>query len=780
MRILSYLTGQYQKYGAKSLGIVFALTATAFLFLVGILPAIEQSNRDVRSAVFSRDASGQYAVVEMDARSLKALGNWPWSREIHAQLVDKLSAGGADQIAFDIDFSARSTPAADSALASAIDRSDAQVIMATFRQRASDASGSFSENIPLPALARNSLLASVNVHPDKMGYVSEYSYGIRTDGAVRPALAAMLTGSNGDIGQSFLIDQSLNLASIPRFSAVDILNDKVSTADIQDRSFIIGATAIELGDRYATPHLGIIPGVFIHALATETLDGGRNMPIVSTGIMLGIALLLALLSKSLTTRSISRYRHFILPLSTLLLIGSNWWFFAESIAELQLSAAFTFILCLYLADLVIDMFRAMQRERYSDIATGLPNAEAMMKAASKLAFSRIAVAEIANFNEIATILTSEQQAENIKSLAKRLSLLADEGRIYRTGKDQLAWNIAASYHDRLDDHFKTAAAFALAPTAQDGHDAQLKIHMGYHEGENYNWHQLLSDASAAARKAAVSHYRWVRFSKDINEGISEKLNILNEIDRAMSQGDIWVAYQPKLDMKTGAINAAEALVRWDHPQRGRIAPDRFIPILEAEGTISDLTLYVLKKTLQDVSRWAENGLFMNCSVNVSAALLDDAEFIGEAITLVETGGIDSSQITFELTETAALGDLEKAKSVLNGIREIGVRLSIDDYGTGQSNLSYMQGFPADEIKIDQRFVKSMVQRDVDRVMVSSTIDMAHKMNFKVVAEGVEDEDCLALLSKFGCDVAQGWHIGKPLDAESFAQRWRTGAIAKSA
>lgn len=241
-----------------------------------------------------------------------------------------------------------------------------------------------------------------------------------------------------------------------------------------------------------------------------------------------------------------------------------------------------------------------------------------------------------------------------------------------------------------------------------------------------------------------------------------------------------MAYQPKLDVKTGKVDAAEALVRWDHAKRGRIAPDRFIAILEAEGRICDLTLFVLKRALDDVSRWIRHGLVLDCSVNVSAALLKDVEFIAAAIELVEASDVDNGRVTFELTETAALEDIEKARAVLEGIREIGVRLSIDDYGTGQSNLSYMQGFPADEIKIDKSFVKSMVHRDVDRVMVSSTIDMAHKMDFKVVAEGVEDAECLALLAKLGCDVAQGWHIGKPLDANSFEREWGNAAIAKLA
>ena len=185
-------------------------------------------------------------------------------------------------------------------------------------------------------------------------------------------------------------------------------------------------------------------------------------------------------------------------------------------------------------------------------------------------------------------------------------------------------------------------------------------------------------------------------------------------------------------------------------------------------------------TLANFQQWSNSGLNISCSVNVSAALLGDPKFVSSAIAHVQQSRIDPNQIVFEITETAALGDLDKAKAVLEGIRKIGIKLSIDDYGTGQANLAYMQGFPADEIKIDQSFIKSMARSDVDRVMVSSTIEMAHKMNFKVVAEGVEDADCLALLRQFGCDTAQGWHIGRPVDAIIFEERWGTHAQTMTA
>ncbi|WP_430427962.1 EAL domain-containing protein [Parasphingorhabdus sp.] len=780
MTIWSQITDRIEKFGSHSVAILFAFLATIALTMAGIVPAIEQTNRDLRSFVFERDASGQVAVVEIDSQSLKAMGSWPWSREAHADLITKLSENGAGQIAFDVDFSSAAEKASDVILADAISNAQAQVILATFLQQISNDGGGYSENLPPEIFQTHGLLGSVNVHPDALGQVSQYNYGTQITDQIRPTLAALLTRSSGQVGKSFLIDQSINLTSIPSFSAIDILNGDVDPIQIRGRNLIIGPTAAELGDRYATPKNGIIPRVYIHALAAETLSAGRDIPTIDGKALLLVTLALAILWWNIVTSSKDNQNRLVLPLLAMLLIVSSWGFFVYSLMEIEIASSIIFIVCLFLTDLVIETSRTTKRERTIDQLTGLPNATAMMDVAAKNMTAEIVVAEIANFAEIESILATEEQAEILQSMSKRLALLAADEQIYRTGRNQLSWFVADGYANRLEEYFDTAATFALSPTQIGSKKMRLKLSLGYHEGPTSNWFQLLSDAAMAAHKAAEMNYRWLKYSNDINQIIDEKLAILNEIDQAIENGQIWVAYQPKLDLSCGEVNAAEALVRWDHPQRGKIPPDRFIPILETEGDIANLTLHVLKITLTNVQQWSKSGLNISCSVNVSAALLGDPKFVSSAIAHVQQSRIDPNQIVFEITETAALGDLDKAKAVLEGMRKIGIKLSIDDYGTGQANLAYMQGFPADEIKIDQSFIKSMARSDVDRVMVSSTIEMAHKMNFKVVAEGVEDADCLALLRQFGCDTAQGWHIGRPVDAIIFEERWGTHAQTMTA
>jgi len=218
------------------------------------------------------------------------------------------------------------------------------------------------------------------------------------------------------------------------------------------------------------------------------------------------------------------------------------------------------------------------------------------------------------------------------------------------------------------------------------------------------------------------------------------------------------------------------LVRWCHPERGMISPEIFIPLLEKAEQMDDLTLYVLNQALKRLSKWEMLQPGLECSVNVSAQLLSDSKFVEKTIQLVDAAPIKNGQIIFEVTETATLDDPDLSILALTRIREAGIKVSIDDYGTGQSTMSYLQRLPADEIKIDQSFVKTITTVDSNRVMVKSAIEMAHALGFKVVAEGIEDKPCLDMLTSMGCDVGQGWHISRAVDPDTFEKEWLGSAI----
>lgn len=245
-------------------------------------------------------------------------------------------------------------------------------------------------------------------------------------------------------------------------------------------------------------------------------------------------------------------------------------------------------------------------------------------------------------------------------------------------------------------------------------------------------------------------------------------SLLAELETAMANGEVWNAYQPKLDIASGRIAGAEALVRWDHPQRGPIAPGRFLPLVEAHDRARDLTLNVLARALADAAEWRRAGLEIGVAINVSATLLLDASFAVLLEREILAARLPAQQVTLEITESAAVTDCAHARAALASWHALGLNISIDDYGTGRSTRACLRALPASELKIDKSFVADIA---IDRrvaIMVRATIAAAHALGMKVVAEGVEDEACLARLADLGCDTAQGGHIGTPMPAPQLA------------
>ena len=235
--------------------------------------------------------------------------------------------------------------------------------------------------------------------------------------------------------------------------------------------------------------------------------------------------------------------------------------------------------------------------------------------------------------------------------------------------------------------------------------------------------------------------------------------MLSQLDEAIDRQEVWVAFQPKLELATRRIIGAEALARWTHPDKGPIAATEFVAAAEAHNRIGKLTDFVLGTAVAAGAQLNQRGGDFDIAVNLSARLLSDKGFILRLSALLARHGLAPQKLTLELTETAALAGSGEELDMIARLRDLGVRISIDDYGTGQSTLDYLKKIPASEIKIDQSFVKGIADNRSDRLMVQSTIGLAHSLGRKVVAEGVEQREVLDLLIEMGCDVAQGFVSG---------------------
>jgi EAL domain-containing protein (putative c-di-GMP-specific phosphodiesterase class I) len=280
----------------------------------------------------------------------------------------------------------------------------------------------------------------------------------------------------------------------------------------------------------------------------------------------------------------------------------------------------------------------------------------------------------------------------------------------------------------------------------------------------------LASALVAADEAAHQGLKWKYHDPESLEDASWKLSMLSQLDEAIDRGEVWVAYQPKLDIETRRIVGAEALARWTHPEKGPIAASEFVAAAEQQNRIGKLTDFVLEKAVAAAAQINKRGSNFGVAVNLSARLLTDKGFTLRLSALLARYGLAPAHLTLELTETAELVDTGEGLDMIGRLRDLGVNIAIDDYGTGQSTLEYLKKIPANEIKIDQSFVKGIVDNRSDRLMVQSTIGLAHSLGRKVVAEGVEHRDILDVLVELDCDIAQGFAIGRPMSLESLAKR----------
>jgi diguanylate cyclase len=731
------------------------------LLLSGSGAGFDQMLREVRDSIRSHPASGEIHIVEIDARSLAKLDRWPWPRGNHAAVIDELRQASARSITFDVDFSATSTPAEDAKLAAALERAGGSVVLPTFRQYAGSETSHYIDNLPAKLFRDKAFLAAVNVVPEPDGYVRRMLLGVETADIPRPSLASMVAERQAEVGRSFAIDYSIDPHSIPRHSVVDLIGGKIPAAELAGKRFIIGATAIEMGDRYAVPRHGVIPGVVIQALAAETLLSG---PVPSNwGPIPPMILVILILAAVMRMRS--RIAASMLlglgGISVLVLPLVTESFFAVSM--LVAPAVWALIAAALLSGAAF-VGEQYLRRALTDRETGLPNLAALEMAAAREP-ANVVVARIERFAAIASGLGPETTARLILRVAERLAFADTGSKIYRTDEASLAWIERPGDEESLGDRIEAIASVMRSPV-ECGRLVDVTLVFGLATGERVSAKQMVANASLAALHASQRGVRWERFVDADSDEINWHLSLLGELDAAMASGQLWNAYQPKLDIRSGKIIGVEALVRWLHPERGPIAPDNFIPVVEEHGRARDLTVHVLEQALEDARHWEQEGHSLAVAVNVSATLLRDHEFIEMIGRILASGALPTSRVTIEVTESAAMDSPDQAIAALESWRSLGVNISIDDYGTGQSSLGYLQKLPATELKIDKSFVQTICTDRRNAIMVRSTVALAHELNMKVVAEGIEDAACLELLEEMGCDTAQGYFIGRPMPADA--------------
>ncbi len=368
----------------------------------------------------------------------------------------------------------------------------------------------------------------------------------------------------------------------------------------------------------------------------------------------------------------------------------------------------------------------------------------------------------------------------LKVVAGRISSVARvSDTVSRLGGDEFA--IMLPYIENMDDIATIAVKLLTSvagPCVIDGNDIEVTTSIGIsvfpEDGKDSE--SLIAHADAAMYQAkgnGRNNYQF--FTYEMNRRTLERMAIKNKLSHALERNELFLLYQPQVDLQSGRIIGAEALLRWDHPMFGNVLPTQFIPIAEENGLIPPMGEWVLREACRQNQEWRKQGLMkITMAVNLSAVQFRQKN-LGEIIKdVLHESGLAPSGLELEITEGVVMQDAEAAILLLEDMKAMGLKISVDDFGTGYSSLSYLKRFPIDKFKIDQSFVRDLATDTDDAVIVSTIISMAHSLKLKVIAEGVETAEQLAFLKQQGCDEIQGYYFSKPVSAEEFTKLLSSG------
>lgn len=747
------------KNGRQTRGNGILLWACLLSLICGVVEfglPLENMLRYVRNEIRPQQASGDIVVVGIDGRSLnETKKRWPWPRADLAKMVDELNEAGAKRIFFDFNFDSYTDTENDRAMIDAMKRAPGKVFLAT-RFVEDQATGQRTEHVNIPEFAAVSQGVNINMWVDPFGVPQGFLYQTEVGGMVYPSMAAMMANVSGETDKFFRADYATTESSIPKLSAVDVLRGRSDPKSIEGRDVVIASSTIELGDMYRLPGANLTSGVYFTVLAAETLKRGIPVEYSWFGPWLIAIILTAVFMRS--QRKLLRRSIFGIGVVGLLMIPL---LLEQNLIFVETIPALIAFVIVGIARVRANFRKQLHDSGITNNVSGLLNLAALHEVEAKLGSTLIAL-KIHNYLAIKSTVPKGHEKDLIDQIVSRISLGVERSNLYQSDDGAFVWIADDVSHATVVERIDALHSIFRSTIKVGDQSVNLFITFGIDRDETRSLANRASSAILAADDGAKNGERWSLSDSDKSKERAAQLFLVGRIDQAINNGEIWVAYQPKLEIATNRICGAEALVRWTHPDRGVISPDEFIKMAEEQDRIDNLTLHVLEHAIKTSAAINNHGVNFEIAANLSPRAFAGLPIDAIASAMLAKYRLPAHCLTLEITETATMRPNGEFIAVLERLRAIGINISVDDYGTGLSTLEYLRAIPSNEVKIDRSLINQIDFSAESRMIVNSTIQMVHSLGRTVVAEGVETEAILKLVSQMGCDKAQGYLISKPI------------------
>lgn len=734
---------------ATSIGVIAGLIELG-------LPA-EEVYRAVRAEIRSHEAPSDIVVVTIDDATLNELQTQVPDRKHDAELIDRLFKAGAKRVFFDKAYTDPTNQESDTAFANALNRHPETYIAVA--PPIDEGVNDYAALVPSEQFRRRAKLASME------GQSAPFSLGYRFptesafEGKTIPSISAGLANYDGPARQ-YRLDFGIDIHSIKSVSYIDVLKGRVEPSTLRHANIVVGQTFTGTSDMHYEPLGAKIPGVYLHALGAHTLREGVPIDLGwMPALLFSVAMLLW------QARQIKPDRRAIgAAIAILMIVPLGLDYISVGVD------VFPAILCLVIGAVRLDRLA----QKMFDESTGCLRVEALERLQSDGSMSVFAL-KIREFSFITRNSSDRVITKFIAEAIKRLST-TEGGAQFAFHKDTIVWLRPKLQQHELNEHLEGLHALFRTGVNHAGGTVDLAAHIGVDENWDANMRSRIATAVQSAEDALHAGTHAIVANADYLAQRDKRLSLLSDLDEAMARNSVHIAYQPKIDLKSGQTIGAEALLRWTHPQHGAIPPEDVVAMAEAHKRIDDLTIYVIDTAMAGARLARQIDPEFQIAINMSAVALTRVQLIYDMTYLMSKHRIPADKIILEVTETAPLDD-RRVEAVMAALREFGIQLSIDDFGTGQGALSYVKRIPGSEVKIDRTFVGDMLSSAESRSVVQATIDIAHSLERKAVAEGVEDAETAKALTEMGCDYAQGYLFAPAMPVSDLLTHLRSSRAA---